>query len=119
MDLTSGLAHIDYIAMVVLFSVGLYIVLTRQNLLKKILGLNIMETSVFGLIVTSGMIDGGSAPLLGRGLEPPYASPVTHALVLTGIVVALSVTALALVLIVRVKRECGSIELDELLEPEE
>ncbi len=117
--MTEGLAHLDYIAVVILFAIGLYVVLTKQNLIKKIIGLNIMETAVFGLIVTSGMVDGGSPPLLGQGLEPPYASPIAHALVLTGIVVALSVTALALVLILRVKAECGSIELDELLEPDE
>lgn len=105
--------------MVILFAVGLYIVLTKQNLLKKIIGLNIMETAVFGLIVTSGMVDAGSPPLLGQGLDPPHASPIAHALVLTGIVVALSVTALALVLVLRVQRECGSIELDDLLEPDE
>lgn len=114
--MVNGLAHLDYIAVVLLFGIGLYIVLTKQNLLKKIIGLNIMETAVFGLIVTSGMVSGGSPPLLGQGLEPPYASPISHALVLTGIVVALSVTALALVLILRVQRECGSIELDDLLE---
>ncbi|MFW5926447.1 MAG: sodium:proton antiporter [Wenzhouxiangella sp.] len=107
-------SHFDHIAAVVIFLTGLYILLTSQNLIKKILGLNIMETAVFAFIVTVGMVDNGSPPVLGAESQPPFASPLPHALVLTGIVVAISITALALTLIVRVKRECGSVELDEL-----
>lgn len=108
------LTHVDYIAAVAIFLVGLYILLVKQNLLKKILGLNIMETAVFAFIVTAGMTDNGVPPLLGPDVVGPFASPLPHALVLTGIVVAVSITALALALIVRVKRECGSVELNEL-----
>lgn len=109
------ITHVDYVAAVILFLIGLYIMLVKQNLLKKIIGLNIMETAVFAFIVTAGMVDNGSPPLLGPDTLGPHASPLPHALVLTGIVVAISVTALALALIVRIKRQCGSIELDELL----
>lgn len=108
------LSHIDYVAAVVIFLVGLYILLVRQNLLKKLIGLNIMETAVFALIVTAGMVDDGAPPLVGAGTAGPHASPLPHALVLTGIVVAVSITALALALIIRIKREHGSVELDEL-----
>jgi len=110
-------SHIDYVAVTVLFCAGLYIMIARGNLLKKVIGLNIMETAVFAFIVTTGMIDGGDPPLLEQGLGPDFASPLPHALVLTGIVVAVSVTAVALALIVRVKREHGTIEFDELGEP--
>jgi multicomponent Na+:H+ antiporter subunit C len=75
-----------------------------------------METAVFAFIVTSGMIEDGAAPLVGAGAQPPFASPVPHALVLTGIVVAVSVTALALSLIVAIHRDTGTIEADELRE---
>lgn len=109
------ISHIDYVAAVILFLIGLYIMLVRHNLLKKLLGLNIMETAVFAFIVTSGMVDDGLPPLLGADVTGPYASALPHALVLTGIVVAVSVTALALALIVRIKREYGTVELDELL----
>ena len=78
-----------------------------------IIGLNVMETSVFAFIVTTGMIDGGAPPLVAAGDPGPFASPLPHALVLTGIVVAVSVTSLALVLILRVRAEFGSVELDE------
>jgi len=73
-----------------------------------------METSVFAFIVTTGMIDDGAPPLLAAGVEGPFASPLPHALVLTGIVVAVSVTSLALVLVLRIKAELGSVELDEI-----
>ncbi len=109
------ITHIDYIAAVVLFLIGLYIMLVRQNLLKKLLGLNIMETAVFAFIVTTGMVQDGSPPLLAADASGPFASALPHALVLTGIVVAVSITALALALIIRIQREYGTIELQELL----
>jgi len=110
----SVLSHIDYLVAVALFLTGAWILLTSRNLVKKIIGLNIMETSVFAFIVTTGMVDGGAPPLLGAGIEGPFASPLPHALVLTGIVVAVSVTSLALVLVLRIKAELGSVELDEI-----
>lgn len=110
----SVLSHIDYLVAVALFLTGAWILLTSSNLVKKIIGLNVMETSVFAFIVTTGMVDGGAPPLLGTGAEGPFASPLPHALVLTGIVVAVSVTSLALVLVLRIKAELGSVELDEI-----
>ena len=106
--------NIDYAAFVVLFCIGLYVVIAKQNLIKKLLGLNIMETAVFAFIVTSGMVDGGTAPIIGPGATGPFASPLTHALILTAIVVAVSITALALSLIVEIYRQCGTLEADEL-----
>jgi len=111
---TSVFSHIDYLVAVALFLSGAWILLTSNNLVKKIIGLNVMETSVFAFIVTTGMIDDGAPPLLAAGVEGPFASPLPHALVLTGIVVAVSVTSLALVLVLRIKAELGSVELDEL-----
>jgi len=106
--------NIDYAAFVALFCIGLYVVLAKQNLIKKLLGLNIMETAVFAFIVTSGMVDFGAAPIISDAAAGPFASPLPHALILTGIVVALSITALALSLIVEIYRRCGTIEADEL-----
>jgi multicomponent Na+:H+ antiporter subunit C len=111
----TGLYHnLDYVAFVVLFCIGLYVILAKPNLIKKLLGLNIMETAVFAFIVTSGMVDGGTAPIVGAGAAGPFASPLPHAMILTGIVVAVSVTALALSLIIEIYRQCGTIEADEL-----
>lgn len=110
----SALSHVDYLVAVALFLSGAWILLTSRNLVKKIIGLNVMETSVFAFIVTTGMVDGGAPPLVAGGTAGPFTNPLPHALVLTGIVVAVSVTSLALVLILRIKDEFGSVEIDEL-----
>ena len=107
---------IDYLAVVVLFAVGLYMLVAKSNLLKKILGLNVMETAVFAFLVTAGMVEGGDPPILTAGTSAPYANPIPHAMVLTGIVVAVSVTAVALALVVQIHAHYGTIEVDELKE---
>jgi multicomponent Na+:H+ antiporter subunit C len=107
---------LDYVLVVILFCVGLYMLVSKSNLLKKLLGLNVMETAVFAFIVTSGMIEGGDPPILVAGTAAPYASPIPQAMVLTGIVVAVSVTAVALALIVQIHAHFGTIEVDELKE---
>lgn len=112
--LATALGHVDYVVSVMLFLTGAWILLTSGNLVKKVIGLNVMETSVFAFIVTTGMIDGGAPPLVAEGMAGPFASPLPHALVLTGIVVAVSITSLALILILRVKSQFGTIELDEI-----
>jgi multicomponent Na+:H+ antiporter subunit C len=110
--------NIDYAVPVVLFLIGLYIIIAKNNLIKKFLGLNIMETAVFSFIIALGVVDGGTAPIVGPDTSPPYASPLPQALILTGIVVAVSTTALALSLIIRIYRQRGTIEADELREME-
>lgn len=109
-------ANFDYVVAILLFVIGLHTMITRTNLIKKLIGLNIMETAVFAFIVTSGMVEGGDAPILGAGAHGPFASPLPHALVLTGIVVAVSTTALALALIVRIHKQYATIDLHELKE---
>lgn len=109
-------ANLDYAVAMLLFLIGLHTMITRPNLIKKLIGLNIMETAVFAVIVTSGMVEGGEAPILVAGARGPFASPLPHALVLTGIVVAVSTTALALALIVRIHKQYGTIDLRELKE---
>jgi len=107
---------LDYVAVVMLFCVGLYMLVAKSNLLKKLLGLNVMETAVFAFIVTAGMVEGGDPPIMVAGTSAPFASPIPHAMVLTGIVVAVSVTAVALALIVQIHAHFGTIEIDELKE---
>jgi len=106
--------NIDYAASVVLFLIGLYAVIAKGNLIKKLMGLNIMETAVFAFVMATGIVTGGDAPILGKGAEPPFANPLPQALILTGIVVALSTTALALSLIMRIYERHGTIESDDL-----
>ena len=110
------LANLDYAASVILFVIGLYAVIIKGNLIKKLMGLNIMETAVFAFLVAVGAVGGGNAPIVTRGAEPPFVNPLPQAMVLTGIVVALSTTALALSLIIRIYQHCGTIEADELRE---
>ncbi|MBN2404859.1 MAG: cation:proton antiporter subunit C [Coriobacteriia bacterium] len=110
--------NLDYAASVVLFLIGLYAVIAKDNLIKKFMGLNIMETAIFAFIVALGVVDGGDAPIMGEGARAPFTNPIPQALILTGIVVAVSTTALALSLIIRIYRQCGTIEADELREME-
>ncbi len=110
--------NIDYVASVVLFSIGLYVVIAKENLIKKFLGLNIMETAVFAFIIALGMVEDGRPPIMTGDAQGPFASPLPQTLVLTGIVVAVSTTALALTLIIRIFRRFGTIEANELREME-
>ncbi len=90
--------------------------IVKGNLIKKLMGLNIMETAVFAFLVAIGVVEGGNAPIVTHGTGPPFVNPLPQAMVLTGIVVALSTTALALSLIIRIYQHCGTIEADELRE---
>lgn len=104
----------DLLLAVALFLIGLYAVIAKENLIKKFIGLNIMETGVFVFIIAGGTVDGGRAPVVSGTSAGPYNDPVSQTLVLVGIVVAVSITALALAMIVRIYREHGTIEADEL-----
>ena len=105
------------ITAVVLFGIGLLNVMVQKNLIKKVVGFNIMDSAVFLLLASLGYVDGGTAPIVGDvGFHPLYINPIPSGLVLTGIVVSVSLTAFALALIQRVYRRYGTIELDELLE---
>ncbi len=111
--------RINYFGAAVLFVVGLYTVLTHPNLLKKVIGLNIMETAVFLFMVSVGYVSGGKAPILSTVKEPitqSYVNPLPTAMILTGIVVAVSITAYALSLIIKIYEVYGTVELDEILE---
>lgn len=102
---------------VILFGVGLMNMLLQQNLLRKVVGFNIMDSAVFLLLASLGYIDGGVAPIVGdQGFDPLYINPIPSGLVLTGIVVSVSITAFSLALIQRIYRRYGTIELRELLE---
>ena len=111
---------------VILFGIGFTNLMLQQNLLRKVIGFNIMDSAVFlrlpgllyGLLLASlGYIDGGVAPIVGdRGFDPLYINPIPSGLVLTGIVVSVSITAFSLALIQRIYRRYGTIEMRELLE---
>ncbi len=104
----------NYWVVIVLMMTGLYIVVSRQNMIKTVIGLNIFQTSVFLLYISIGKLDGGTAPILKEGLEP-YSNPLPSVLILTAIVVGVATTSLALALIVRIREAFGTVEEDEII----
>lgn len=102
----------------ILFTLGFTILLVNNNLIKKIIGMNIMDTSVFLLFISLGYIEGREAPIFPGGFFKGaqfYVNPIPTGLMLTGIVVAVSTTALMLALTIRLHGQYGTIELDEIL----
>ena len=91
---------------------GFYIVISANNLVKKVVGLNIFQTSVFMLYFSMGKVSGGPAPIVAKGVSQ-YSNPLPHVLILTAIVVGVATTALGLSLIVRIKRAYGTVEENE------
>jgi multicomponent Na+:H+ antiporter subunit C len=116
MNFSRILHNVNYLFSVVLFLVGLYAVMVKPNLIKKLIGLNIMETSVFLLMVSIGMVSGGQAPIVTEGVKTSQmVNPIPQALILTGIVVAVSTTAVALSLCIRLHEKYGSLNADLIL----
>ncbi|WP_250462196.1 cation:proton antiporter subunit C [Microbulbifer litoralis] len=99
----------NYWIVIGLMMIGLYMVIAQGNLIKKIIGLNIFQTSVFIFYISVGKVEGGSAPILDGG-EHLYSNPLPHVLILTAIVVGIATTSLALALAIRIKRSYGSVE---------
>jgi multicomponent Na+:H+ antiporter subunit C len=103
----------NYWVVVVLMMIGLYIVIAHGNLIKKIVGLSVFQTSVFIFYISMAKVEGGSAPILADDIIL-YSNPLPHVLILTAIVVGIATTALALSLVVRIKEAYGSIEEEEI-----
>ncbi len=104
---------LNYWFVFLLMLIGLYIVIAHENLIKKIVGLNVFQVSVFVFYISVAKVKGGTAPILADGIEV-YSNPLPHVLILTAIVVGLAMTALGLALVVRVQESFGIIEDDEL-----
>jgi len=107
------LGLLNYWIVVVLMMTGFYIVIAHNNLVKKIVGLNIFQASVFVFYITMAKVKGGTAPILAEGIEI-YSNPLPHVLILTAIVVGVATTALGLALVVRIHDAYGTIEDDEI-----
>lgn len=118
LDLDYVLGHYNYWMFVILMMTGLYITVSRGNLIKKIVGLNIFQTAVFMLYISMGKIIGGTAPILIDDPDAVYSNPLPHVLILTAIVVGIATTALALALVVRIRETYGTVEEDDILEME-
>ena len=110
-------ANMEETVSMILFGIGFTTLLLHKNLIKKIIGMNIMDTAVYLFLAAKGYIHGRMVPILTDGITDAsaYTNPITDGLVLTGIVVSVSVTALMLSLTIRLYRRYGSLDLDEIV----
>lgn len=109
----SGLGIWNYLIIIFLMMTGLYMVISSSNLVKKLIGLNVFQTSVFFMYISFGYITGGAGPLFNETVEL-YSNPLPHVLILTAIVVGVATTAVGLALSIRIKESFGTIEEDDL-----
>mgnify|MGYP001383181861 FL=1 len=107
-------AQWNYYLVIILMMLGFYAVIARGNMIKKMVGLNIFQTSVFMLYISMGKIDGGTAHILTGDPATVYSNPLPHVLILTAIVVGVATTAVGYALIIRVYEAYGTIEDDEV-----
>ena len=105
--------HYNYVATIVLMVSGLYIVIARGNMIKKLIGLSLFQTSVYLLYIAPGKIIGGTPPILDPNFKV-YSNPLPHVLILTAIVVGVATIALGLAIVARIHEAYGTIEEDEI-----
>ena len=114
MNISILLDQWNYVIVIVLMMIGFYTVIARGNLIKKMVGLNIFQTSVFMLYISMGKIQEGTAPILTNDPATIYSNPLPHVLILTAIVVGVATTAVGYALIIRIRESFGTIEEDEI-----
>jgi multicomponent Na+:H+ antiporter subunit C len=112
------LSHYSYWVTMFLLVAGIYIVIARGHLVKKLIGLSIFQTSVYLLYIAPGKLIGGTAPIVSEKFAV-YSNPLPHVLILTAIVVGIATLALGLALVVRIREAYGSAEEDEILRRDE
>ena len=109
----SAFHHVNYWIAILLLMIGIYIVIARGNLVKKLVGLGMFQTSVYLIYLSPGKILGGTAPIVAPSFSV-YSNPLPHVLILTAIVVGVATLALGLALVVRINEAYGTIEEDEI-----
>ncbi|MGE0630024.1 MAG: cation:proton antiporter subunit C [Hyphomicrobiaceae bacterium] len=107
--------HYNYFITIFLMVAGLYVVIARGNMIKKLVGLSLFQTSVYLLYISPGKILGGTAPIIDPDFKV-YSNPLPHVLILTAIVVGVATLALGLALVVRIHEAYGTIEEDEIFD---
>lgn len=108
-------AHFAHWVTIFLMVAGMYVLIARGNLLKKLIGLAILQSSVYLLYIAPAKLIGGTAPIVAPGLQV-YSNPLPHVLILTAIVVGVATLALGLAITVRIREAYGTVEEDEILE---
>ena len=111
-------SHYAYAVTIFLMVAGLFIVIARGNLVKKLIGLGIFQTSVYLLYIAPGKLIGGTAPIVAAQFTV-YSNPLPHVLILTAIVVGVATLALGLAIVVRIREAYQTIEEDEILAADE
>ena len=111
-------SHFSYAITIFLMVAGLYIVIARGNLIKKLVGLGVFQTSVYLLYIAPGKQIGGTAPIIDANFKV-YSNPLPHVLILTAIVVGVATLALGLALVVRIREAYDTIEEDDILASDE
>lgn len=104
---------IFYLGSIVLIAIGFYVIFTKKNLMKIIIGMGLADTGVNMLLVSVGYVEGGTAPIQ-NGAYTSYVDPIPQALVLTAIVIGTSVMALAVSVVIGIYRKFGSVEMDDI-----
>ena len=117
MSLLEILGYFNYWVFAIVLSIGLYTVIAKVNLVKKLIGLSIFQSAVFLMYITMDKVEGGTAPIIQKGVENQvFSNPLPQVLILTAIVVGVSTLALGLAIVVRIKESYGTIEENEILD---
>ena len=108
--------HLEELVAVVLFGIGFTTLLLKRNIIKKIIGFNIMDTAIYLFLTSVGYIEGRTAPIMVDGIQKAehYINPIPSGLVLTGIVVSVSVSAITLSLTIRLYRKYHTLDIDRI-----
>lgn len=109
-------SNLEQTVSVILFGIGFTLLMLHRNLIKKIIGLNIMDTAIYLFLTSMGYITGRDAPIVADGVTSvtKYINPIPSGLVLTGIVVSVSFTAISLALVIRLYRRYGTLDIDQI-----
>ncbi|MBF0589625.1 MAG: cation:proton antiporter subunit C [Magnetococcales bacterium] len=107
------IGHYNYWVAIFLMMAGFYVVIAQGNLVKKLVGLSLFQTSVFILYISMGKVADGAPPIQTPGVEI-YSNPLPHVLILTAIVVGVATTAVGLALVVRIRESYGTVEEEEI-----
>lgn len=111
------LGYYNYWVFAIVLVVGIYAVISKKNLIKKLIGLSIFQSAVFLMYITMDKVDGGTAPIIQAGVSNQvFSNPLPQVLILTAIVVGVSTLALGLAIVVRIKECYGTIEEHEILD---
>ena len=117
MKLLELLGYYNYWVFAIVLMVGLYAVISKANLIKKLIGLSSFQSAVFLLYIPRDKVEGGTAPIIQAGVEDQiFSNPLPQVLILTAIVVGVSTLALGLAIVVRIKESYGTIEEYEILD---